>query len=50
VRGKTQVKIHSKIDEIIAYDCPLCGQLMIRNIDKVFFQPGKLQEELDKWQ
>ena len=28
-RGKGQAKTKSKIDELVAYDCVLCGEMMI---------------------
>ncbi|XP_029556767.1 vacuolar protein sorting-associated protein 18 homolog [Salmo trutta] len=47
--GVSREQIKSDIDDIIAFECVYCGELMIKSIDKPFIDPGKLEEEKSSW-
>lgn len=40
--------LRSSLDEIVAADCPYCGELMIRSIDKPFLT-AKDGDEIESW-
>ncbi|XP_068109477.1 vacuolar protein sorting-associated protein 18 homolog [Hyperolius riggenbachi] len=42
-------QIKADIDDIVAAECPYCGELMIRSIDKPFIDPQKFKEEMNSW-
>lgn len=39
----------SELDDLIASECPYCGDLMIRRIDAPFIDPGELQQIAHGW-
>uniref|UniRef100_A0A4W5PWN4 Vacuolar protein sorting-associated protein 18 homolog n=1 Tax=Hucho hucho TaxID=62062 RepID=A0A4W5PWN4_9TELE len=47
--GVSREQIKSDIDDIIAFECVYCGELMIKSIDKPFIDPQKLEEEKSSW-
>lgn len=42
-------QIKADIDDIVAAECPYCGELMIRSVDKAFIDPQKYKEEMLSW-
>ncbi|KAM9550958.1 vacuolar protein sorting-associated protein 18 homolog [Salvelinus alpinus] len=47
--GVSREQIKSDIDDIIAFECVYCGELMIKSINKPFIDPQKLEEEKSSW-
>lgn len=47
--GVSREQIKSDIDDIIAFECVYCGELMIKSIDKPFIEPQKYEEEKSSW-
>lgn len=46
---KSREQIKADIDDIVAAECPFCGELMIRSIDKPFIDPQRYKEEMLSW-
>ncbi|KAM9294249.1 vacuolar protein sorting-associated protein 18 homolog [Gastrophryne carolinensis] len=45
----TREQIKADIDDLVAAECPYCGELMIESIDKPFIDPQKYKEEMESW-
>ncbi|XP_078602605.1 vacuolar protein sorting-associated protein 18 homolog isoform X2 [Branchiostoma floridae x Branchiostoma japonicum] len=40
----------SELDDMIASECPYCGEMMIMSIDKPFIEPKEFDEVVQSWQ
>ena len=41
--------VQAEIDDLIAGECPLCGDIMIRDIDKPFIEDSEFQSVMNAW-
>jgi vacuolar protein sorting-associated protein 18 len=39
---QTCIHTQAALDDVLAADCPLCGDIMIKSVEKPFVQPGEL--------
>lgn len=42
-------KLREELDDLVASECVLCGELMIRSIDQAFIQALEERDEIDSW-
>ena len=42
-------QVQAEMDDLIAAECPFCGDIMIRNIDKPFIEDADFQRVINDW-
>ena len=42
-------QVQAEMDDLIAAECPFCGDIMIRNIDKPFIEDADFQRVINEW-
>ena len=49
VKFNATSQVQAEIDDLIAAECPFCGDIMIRNIDKPFIEDADFQRVINEW-
>ncbi|XP_027053569.1 vacuolar protein sorting-associated protein 18 homolog [Pocillopora damicornis] len=50
VSSTSRETLKNELDELIASECPFCGEIMIRSVDQPFISPDEYESVLESWQ
>jgi vacuolar protein sorting-associated protein 18 len=43
------IRLKNELDELLAYECPWCGERVLKTIDKPFIDPLTYEETYASW-
>lgn len=48
-QNKAEKELRERIDEILAEECPWCGEILVSSVDRPFFTPSEYGKEKRSW-